>query len=451
MNHTLGEFAHRLGGKLVSANREGTFHGFSLDSRDVKPGSVFLAIKGERVDGLDFASTALKLGAAAYLGTREVGGAGIIVDDIAKSLARFAKSVREEYSGPVIGITGSNGKTSTKEFVSAACHPLGSIVKNPGNWNTEFTAPLIWDGVDSDTAAVVAELAMRGFDQIDHLAAFTQPTVGIITLIGTAHIEMVQSREGIAQAKGEIIPHIRPDGMLILWQEDEFLEYLKAKSRVPVQTFGFSGDATCQITGYRALDWRRSEVQGVLHGKSFRLELNTVGKHQALNAAAALLAAGHLGVPVPDAIQNLPTAQLPPMRMEVIEWRGVTIVLDNYNASPDSTVAALNTLAEVASKGRRVAVLGEMKELGELSEIGHRQVGKALLRTHPDQVVLFGEQSALIHDEALGLGFPATQMASAPSIEDITSVLLALQPGDTVLIKGSRALGLEKAVEALPR
>ena len=446
---TLSEFAARCGGALSSGLAEKSLTGFATDNREVQPGQVFLAIKGANVDGHDYASQAVQAGAVAVLSEQDLAVPMIRVANVVGALASFAKSKRAEFSGPVLGITGSNGKTSCKEFAAAALSPLGEVIKNPGNRNSEITSPLVWFDQSPQTQAMVIEMAMRGMGQIDHLARMHEPTLAIITMIGTAHLEMVGSREGIAQAKGEILDHLRPGGKAILWREDDF--YAQLAQRAPDSiSFGFSADADFQITGYRALGWSESEMLGRFHGESFRAVLPTVGKHQALNAAAALVAAVHCGVRLEDAAAALVKAELPPMRMEVRHWREKTFLLDNYNASPDSTVAALRTLAEIEPGKRKVAIIGEMKELGELSESGHRMVGKAVAQTTPDALVLFGEQTKFVQEEAIGLGLPANRICVARSLEDITQAILALPDQEVVLIKGSRALRMEDALEGLP-
>lgn len=446
---TLGEFARLCGGTLIDANADELIRSFATDNREVTPGALFLAIKGSRVDGHDFVSDAAKRGAIAAIVERPVEGPHILVPCLMDALAKFAKSKRAEYKGPVIGITGSNGKTSCKEFLSAALKPLGSVVKNPGNKNSELTSPLIWAEVGSDTRSVVVEMAMRGFGQIDHLAAMHKPTHGIITMIGTAHAEMVGGREGIAKAKAEMLAHVDPAGCVALWAEDDYIDLLKSECRSTVKTFGLTPGADCQIIGYRPIDWTRSEIRGSIIGDIWHTEIQTIGKHQALNVAAAMTIANELGVPLDQAADAVRHAELPPMRMQITEWHGVNIVLDNYNASPDSTVAALKTLAEVDPDRPKYAIIGEMKELGNSSEVGHRLVGRALAQIAPDRVLLFGDETSYIMDEAVELGLPGSRVTQVASLADITEFVKSLHPGDTVLIKGSRALGLENALEGL--
>lgn len=444
----LSVFARECGGQLHGEDR--AVAGFATDHREVRPGDLFLAIRGANVDGHDFAARALAAGAAGVLAERRIDGPHVLVDNLVQALASFAQGRRTAFDGPVVGVTGSNGKTTTKEFIAAALRPLGTILKNPGNRNTEYTAPLIWAELDGHSA-VVSELAMRGFGQIEHLCGFTQPTIGVVTMIGAAHIEMVGSREGIAKAKAEMLRAMAPVAPAVLWEEDDFLTYLQGQARGPVRTFGFSPEAELRILGYRALDWRRCVVRFGLDGAVSEAELPTLGRHQARNAAAALLVAHSLGVGLDEATACLPQAELPPMRMEATDLHGATVLLDAYNASPDSTVAAIQALAEVPATGRRVAVLGEMRELGAYSESGHRQVGRALAESPIDAALLVGPEARHIEAEALRSGYPETRIRFAGALEDVAMFLRGLRQGDVALVKGSRALGLERAVEEARR
>lgn len=441
---SLGDFAQRARAELVG-DKATQFADFSWDSRQVTPGSLFLCIRGAQVDGHDFAEEAARQGAAALLCERQLATSlpQVVAPNLVEALASFGRSVRDEYSGPVIGITGSNGKTSCKEFTAQALSPLGPILKNEGNRNTEYTNPLIWAELDGHPA-VVSEMAMRGLGQIDHLARIAKPTIAVITMIGTAHAELVGSRQGIVLAKGEILAST--SGPAILWQEDDFLGDLKSMARGPVRTFGFSSDADCQIMGYQVLDWQSSRVLFTLGGDRLEGTIPTVGRHQALNAAAALLVAAECGVPLDEAVSAMSRTQLPGMRMEP-RWIGNTLVLmDNYNASPDSTIAALRTLTELPVSGRRIAVLGEMRELGQFTESGHRLVGQALIGSSIDQVVFYGDLTRGSEAAAIEYGYPASQIFRAESMAELSDFLKDLPSGDVVLIKGSRALGLEAAL-----
>jgi UDP-N-acetylmuramoyl-tripeptide--D-alanyl-D-alanine ligase len=324
--------------------------------------------------------------------------------------------------------------------VAAALSPLGPILKTPANRNTEYTVPLIWPELDERHRAVVVEMAMRGFHQIEHLASFCRPTFGIVTNIGYSHLEMVGSRQGIAQAKGELLQALPSDGVALLWSEDEFLSTLSAMAPGVVKTFGFSENADCRIVEYLALNWGHARIVGHSQGLAWEAVLPAVGRHIATGAAAAILTAQECGIDLDQAAAALSTVELPPMRMEIREVEGVTYLLDTYNASPASMIAALETIAEMESTGSRRAVIGEMRELGELAEESHRTVGLALKRLNLHDVLFYGESTHWAR-EALGAG------EVTHSIEDARAFVRDSKPGDVVLIKGSRSLELERVLQ----
>jgi len=514
----LEELAQRLGGDLIlplspqGAARGETVTGFATDSREVKPGDLFIAIRGAQVDGHAFVEAAFANGAAAALVERPVSGPHIRVYSVVATLARMARSFRDEFHGPVIGISGSAGKSSCKEFVAAALSPLSAmsvrgegvgggeprILKTEGNRNTEYTAPLLWAELHSpspssmrggEPAAVVVEMGMRGPGQIAHLASFSKPTIAIITNIGFSHLSELGSREAIAQAKGEILEALPPDGTAILWAEDEYLLVLKEiAARVPdapppsplpaerrgggrrLLTFGFTSAADAQVVSYRATGWESAEIEIAFGGEVYRATLPVVGRHQALNAAAAFLAAVAAGVQPTQAAEALKDAKLPPMRMAVRERGDVTFVLDMYNASPPSVIAALETVRDVIDSSSPppsplpahrhrgegepefIAVLGEMRELGEHTEQGHRDVGEALVRFGVDRVILLAPDVGTIHPTAtiraaaIGAGMLASLIHVASSHEEVKTFLEELVGPSIVLVKGSRGVELERAL-----
>jgi UDP-N-acetylmuramoyl-tripeptide--D-alanyl-D-alanine ligase len=514
----LQELADRLGGSIDPQSSTLEISGFATDSRDVKPGDLFIAIRGAQVDGHAYVEAAMGRGAVAALVERPVSAPHIRVLNLVSSLARMARSFREEFDGPVIGVTGSAGKSSCKEFLAAALAPLGEVLKTEGNRNTEYTAPLMWaelnspsprggergpggegltsqsftslagygssaphpgahtsptlspSGGEGSYAAVVVEMGMRGAGQIAHLASFSRPNIAIITNIGVSHLSELGSREAIARAKGELLEALPEDGVAVLWAEDDFLPLLEEIAlRAPVgssrrvMTFGFSSSAGARIVSYRATGWESAEIEIAFEGDVYPATLPVVGRHQALNAAAAFLAAVAAGVPPTLAAKGLKNAQLPPMRMAIRQRSDVTYVLDMYNASPPSVMAALETVRDVfESQGRPstldprpsefVAVLGEMRELGEHSEQGHREVGEVLVQFGVDRVILLAPDvgtmhpTATIREAAIAAGMDASKVHVASSHEEVKALLTELGGPAVVLVKGSRGVELERAL-----
>lgn len=380
---------------------------------------------------------------------RPVDGPHVLVDNLVEALAKVGRHYRDKFEGPVVGITGSTGKTITKEFAAAALSALGPVLKNPGNQNSEYTGPLQWLRATPEHKSAVAEMAMRGFGQIRHLASIAKPTIGVVTNVGVAHIEMVGSQEGVAKAKSELLESLPEGAPAILWQGDLFLDVLKRRCKGPVRTFGFSPEADCQITHYQTMGWDRGAMKGVLAGEEFYAELPAAGQHIALDAVAGLLAAVTAGAPLQAAAAALKNAELPPMRMEVIAFQGATLVMDAYNASPPSVVAALETMRDVPCSGRRLAVLGEMKELGTFTEEAHRQIGRVLADVGLAKVMFYGLPTLFAMEEYLVAGASPKDLAFANSLDDVVDFLRKVQDGDMVLIKGSRGLELEKALDKL--
>ncbi len=439
------EFASTLGGVPKDIPADAQFTGFALDSRNAKPGDLFLAIKGANADGHEFTRQASDNGAAATIAEREVPGPHILVPNLVDALAKMAVHYRGFFKGPVVGVTGSVGKTTTKEFIAAALSPLGRIAKTEGNRNTEYTAPLLWPALHGDERAAVVEMGMRGFGQIRHLAYFAKPTVGVVTNIGYTHLELVGSREGIAFAKAELFEALPLDGLAVAPTGDDYLGVLRAQAKCPLETFGFhSGDA--RVGSYRAVSWQESRVEFVVHGQTVAAAIPAPGRHMALNAAAALLVAAHCGVNLEEAALKLREAQMPALRMQVVEAGGAKIVLDSYNAAPASFKAALESLAELPCEGSRLVVMGEMRELGAALESAHREVGRMIAASNVARACFVGEATRFAREECLIAGMSEDSLTEAKGIEDVRAFVAGAMPGDTILIKGSRALELERAL-----
>jgi UDP-N-acetylmuramoyl-tripeptide--D-alanyl-D-alanine ligase len=423
--------------------------GFSTDDREVRVGDAFIAIRGSRVDGHDFVRSAYSSGATLAIVERAVEGNHILVPNIVEALSAMAISFRQEFEGPVVGITGSAGKTITKEFVVAAVSPLGSVLSTDGNRNTEYTAPLVWPELTKSTAVAVMELSMRGKGQIAHLANFVRPTHSVITNIGWAHLEQLGSRQAIAEAKGEILQALPRDGIAVLWQEDEFFDSLRSLAWPrSVATFGYTERSDCRIIQCEAVNWSSSVIRGFYLNLPWEAEIPLIGRHLALNASAAITVAATVGIAPQEAAIQLFHAKIPPMRMEVVQKNGVTYVLDTYNASLPAMTAAIETFAEMPGSGRRHAVIGEMRELGAFAEPAHREIGAKLAEHGPSRVCFVGE--AMIQFAAPEYQKSGGQAFVANSIEDVRTFLRSVEPGDHVLVKGSRALELERALQDEP-
>jgi UDP-N-acetylmuramoyl-tripeptide--D-alanyl-D-alanine ligase len=344
--------------------------------------------------------------------------------------------------GPVIGVTGSAGKTTVKEMIAAALSPLGSILKSEGNLNTEYGVPMTWSRLQPNHKAAVIEMAMRGPDQIAHLARMSAPDVGVITSIGSAHIGELGSREAIARAKSELLEALPAGGVAVIPSNTDFTGALTNLTPARVVTVGEGGD-------YEVIDWRQSgglvefavrcpggEVAGTVPG---------IGGVQATNAAMAIAAAVAAGVPPESAAGALRRTVFPEKRMQVLDRDGVTIWLDAYNSSPESCRFALEAFAELKVKGRKIAILGDMLELGEYAESAHREIGTAAAEVGLDELALVGSLAPWIGSAARDAGF-AGEVSFFEDAASAHVVIDRAQPGDAILMKASRGIALEAAL-----
>jgi UDP-N-acetylmuramoyl-tripeptide--D-alanyl-D-alanine ligase len=407
---------------------DATVDGAAIDSRVLKPGALFVPVVAER-DGHDYIAQALAAGAAAYLTARlPAGGTAIAVTDTADALTELGRWARRRLPGPVVGITGSAGKTSTKDLLGAVMqHALPTVVSER-SFNNELGVPLTLINGDDGTRGAVIEMGARGAGHIAWLCEIAQPGLGVVTNVSAAHTELFGSLDAVAAAKGELVAALPASGTAVLNAEDERVLAMAGRTEARVLTFGIAdGDV-------RAVDPVVDEELRV----SFRLaspwgdidvRLGARGLHQAANAAAAAAAALALDVSLEHVAAGLASASLSPWRMDVSRTpRGVLLINDAYNANPASTEAALRALAAVPAR-RRVAVLGPMLELGALSLAEHRRIGELAVSLGVDVV---------------SVGAPDYGVDNVDSIEATREILIALGDGDALLIKASRAAGLER-------
>lgn len=437
------ELADLLGGHLFGS-APGSVTGWTFDSRKVNPGDVYIAIVGRKADGHDFAEAAFASGASLIIATKPVSVPHILVESIPQAFARLAAKLRDGFSGTVVGITGSAGKTTTKEMVALALGTAGSVLSTPGNWNTELTAPLVWSMLEPSHRFAVIEMAMRGKGQIADLARPARPQIVIVTNIGYSHIELLGSRQGIAEAKSELLQVLPKDGHGIVWAEDDFCDYLVSRSNAPVLKFGFSEEADCRIESYEPDGLAGSVASGICFGTQWTAKLNYPGRHLALNAAAAILAAHCCNIPVAQAAEALEGLKLPDLRMQTRDWHGATLLLDAYNASPASMKALLETAAAAEGFGKKVAVVGEMRELGEFEEGCHRELAADLVNAKVDAVVAVGRWSDVVAGELERLGFKGPVEKAATGMDAKPMIEALVKPGDLVFAKASRGMRFEE-------
>lgn len=445
----LQEICRATGGRLVDgADPDRVVDGtVVLDSRAVVEGSLFVAVRGEHVDGHDFARAAVDSGAVAFLGTRTTGAPGIVVDDAEVALGALGSAVlRRLPAARVVGATGSAGKTSTKDLLGAVFATAGPTVAPAGNLNNEYGLPLTVTTATSDTETIVLEYGARGVGHIRYLTAIAPPRIGVVLNVGSAHLGEFGSREMVAQAKGELVEALPPDGAAILNADDALVAAMAARTQAKVTTYGLAESADVRIVDLTTDDAARARFTlSAPNGRAF-VALSLHGAHHAHNAAAAIaagLAAGLDLAPMVAAVEGASARS--PHRMDVrTRADGVVVIDDAYNASPDSMVAGLHALARMKTTGRRWAVLGAMRELGVETETAHRDVGVAAAKLGIDRLVVVGPDAAPI---AAGWAGDAKVVDDADDAADL--VARELRDGDVVLVKASNSERLWRVADRL--
>lgn len=460
---SLAEVAELARGRLApeDSGRIAVTGPAAYDSRAVRPGGLFVAVVGERVDGHDYVDAALAAGAVASLVTREVPGPHVLVDDVLVALGLLARAVvdRLVVAGDltVVGLTGSSGKTSTKDLLAHLLASAGPTVATEASLNNEIGVPITVLSAREDTRYLVVEMGARGPGHIRHLTGIAPPRVGLELNVGAAHAGEFGSRAATARAKSELVaalPAAAAGGVAVLNADDPLVAAMAAVTSARVVTFAASGAAADVRAADVRLDRRgQARFRLVTRSGEAPVELPLVGAHQVANALAAAAVALELGVPLDAVAAALATATpRSRWRMEVVDrGDGTTVVNDAYNANPDSMRAALEALHALATGRRSWAVLGEMLELGAASDAEHGEVGRLARRLGVDRLVVVGEGARGIHNGAVADGARAGEESVVVAAADDALALVRreLRPGDVVLVKASRGAGLETLAIAL--
>jgi UDP-N-acetylmuramoyl-tripeptide--D-alanyl-D-alanine ligase len=443
-------------GKLLKSGvvSEQQAKGVSIDSRTLQKGNLFIAIKGENQDGHKFIPQAFEKGAALALAERtEVRGLSqenlpiIVVEDTKKVLYDLAWWYRKKFDLPTVAITGTNGKTTTKEMGSAVLSRKYKVLKSPKSYNNLIGIPLTLFEIGPEAEILVLELGMSSLGEIAQLTELTQPDWGVITNIGPAHLEFMKSLENIAKAKFELVDNMAKDKTLILNADDSFLSKRIKQEKRKVITFGIENQANYRAT---SID---SNGNGHYHFKvnhQPQIKLKILGKHNIYNALAAFALGKELGVDEDLIRQSLENYKPARLRMELFRVKGVNLIDDTYNANPISMQKALEILTQVKSRGRKIAVLGDMLELGEKSDEFHFNIGEKAGELNIDYLLFRGEFSKSIAVGAKQKGMDQKKIEIFKENKDISSWLFDnLKVGDTVLFKASRKMKFEEIVEEL--
>ncbi len=456
----------------IAAATHGTLHGVtevdakavtgvSVDSRSVGRGDLFVAIVGERVDGHDFAADAVAAGASCVLSSRPLPASDgsalpcVVVDDPVLALGALASWYhRQRLSCTVIGITGSSGKTSTKDLIGRVLSAAAPTMSAKGSFNSEVGLPLTVLEADADTRFLVLEMGMRGEGHIAYLVSLVMPDIAVVLNVGSAHLGVVGSREAIARAKSEIVRSLPASAVAVLSEDDPVVRAMADVTQARLVTFGESAAADIRATDVRLDDLARPAftLHDISADEALPVHLRLSGEHFVSNACAAAAVGRVAGVPMEVIADALCAAEADSRwRMEVHRAPGgYTVINDAYNANPESMRAALKSLAAMAAGRRSWAVLGEMRELGDAGREEHDAIGRLAVRLDISRLVCVGEATRVMHLGASSEGSWGEESIHVPDVDAAIALLREqVQPDDVVLVKASRAVGLEQVAEAL--
>ena len=440
------------GGELVAGDMDARITGVSTDTRTLAPGDLFVALTGENSDGHKFLADALAKGAVGVVVSRKVESQclTIRVADTLLALGDLAAFYRSKFDPVVVGVTGSVGKTTTKEMIAAVAAAKGPVLKNEGNFNNEIGLPMTLLNLAPRHKTAVVEMAMRGAGQIDYLARIAKPKIGVITNIHMVHIELLGTMDAIADAKGEMLDHLPADGTAVLNADDAYFEYLSRRANCRVVSFGESVGAAVRAvsSGIDSKGCCHFEVK--TPSGSFDVHIPVPGEHNIKDALAAIAVGEELGIDHEAIRAALAAFKAPEKRSNVIpSRRGYVVIDDTYNAGPASVKSAVKTLTMMEGD-RKIAVLGDMLELGEHAIEAHLEIGRAVKECGIDLLFAVGELAKLITRGAIDAGMPIAAVSefedSAQAAKEVPS---KVRERDVVLVKGSRAMKMERIVEGL--
>ena len=442
---SLKQAAAWCGGTVEEKYADIEFLGANNDTRTLQPGQLFLALQGAR-DGHDFIPAAMEKGAAAVLCTHSVGDyPAIIVEDVRLALGDIAREERKRIGMKVVGVTGSVGKSTTKEMIAAVLEGVYRVAKTPANHNNDIGMPMAILSMPLDTEVAVLEMGMNHFGEIAYLSSIGHPDVAVIVNIGTAHIEFLGSQEGIRSAKMEIVRGMSEKGMLLLNGDDTLLRNLEPKPLQRITYFGKSEG--CDVRAYEVRqEGQYLRFRAEAGRLSIPVELMLEGEHYVSDALAAVTVALKLQVPSERIGENLSHFHNLSGRQEIFQAGGYTIIKDCYNAGPESMAAALNVLGN--KPGRKIAVLGDMLELGDCAPAEHYRIGR-IAAEKADLVFAYGSHAARVKDGTITGGMPESRGMAFESQDELLAALKRMaRPGDVLLFKASRGMHLERVLEA---
>jgi len=466
LSWTAEDVLQHTGGRLLQGHARQRLRGVSTDSRQIQPGEMFVALSGEFFDGHAFVAAAAQRGATVALvsngfakGTEAGDGrasesAGltvIAVPDTLVALQDMARVQRQRFAGKVVGITGSNGKTTVKEMTTAVLEQRYATFRSPGNLNNHIGLPLTWLRLPLEAEVCVCEMGMNHLGEIRQLCSIAQPHIGVVTNVALAHVGYLGSLDDVQRAKGELIDALDVDGIAVVNADDPRTRALGERAPGRVIAFGRSSEAEVRgrVCADRGFDGIQCELE--IDGTTWPCLVPLPGQHNLWNALAAAAVGVALNVPAPEIVAGLQGYRGMYGRMAIRHSHGdLTIIDDSYNANPDSMRAALQFLQHVPEVGRRFAVLGDMLELGEAAPALHREMGALVWQGGVDELIVLGELAAMIGDGARASGMAPSHIHGVASHQEAAMILESLvAPRDVVLVKGSRGMAMERVVEAM--
>ncbi len=456
---SLKELIQLTRGELLTGGSDNSsfIEGVSIDSRTLEKGNLFVALEGEQFDGHKFIRQAVDKGASCVLVKknrvesvdegvkRRIAMVG--VEDTKKTLLDLGSWYRKKFNVRAVAITGSNGKTTTKDMIAEVLSKSYKVIKSPRSYNTQIGVPLTLFNLSPEVEVLVVELGASMLGEIKMLTRISLPEMGVITNITSAHLEFFGSFENVVRAKFELLENMPEDKTAVLNSDDESLFARMKKEKRKVVTFGID-----RKVDFRAEDIsysKRGEVRFKLNGK-FPVQLKLLGRHNVYNALAAFAVGDLLGVDAEKITHTLRDFTSPPLRMEQVEFNGIKVINDSYNANPASMENALNAIRQIKTTGRKVAVLGDMLELGEKTQTFHRELGNKVAKSGIDILITVGKLAKWVGQGAEGKGLEKDSIKSFEDKREAIEFLREnLKGGDLVLVKGSRRMKLEDLVESL--
>lgn len=444
-------------GELIYNDEMVECSGVSIDSRNINAGDLYVAIRGAHYNGHDFVDEAISKGAKALIVERKVDIANRVpvvrVDNTETALGDLAKWWRDHFDAPCVGVTGSNGKSTTKEMIAAIVSSFGPVLKTEGNFNNLIGLPLTVFKWKAEHEIAVLEMGMNAPGEIRRLTKIARPNVAVVTNVTAAHLEKLKTVEAVAKAKAEIFEAMDSNGVAVINDEDPFVREMGSKLAGRVVSYGMQNNSTVQFRHMVSEGLDSIELTFRIGSEERTIHLPLPGTHNVMNAMAAFATGHALGLDIDNMIEQFANFKKMAMRFECVQLaNGVRLVNDSYNANPQSMKAAFRTVGSAKRAGRFIAVLGDMLELGEQSSMLHEEIGREAVRLGVEKLFVVGGHAADIAKGASSEGFSGGSVVTAEDVESIASMIINYaEAGDVILVKGSRGMRMERVAEILKR